>query len=538
MVFTEIDKLILIGKENYSGEKSMLNDNHIEEFNSIIKTCINFSMQSTLLLQRPQNIVPVSRNEEYLQILFSGNSELGHWIFIWYFDNIIHIYDSLNSKHLNSDQMIFINRLFPNKINLQIVFETVQDQNNTYDCGIFAIAFAVSIIFNSCPCVLMNYLYENKINVLSVAWTGIAANLLKNGKTVHTTFKLPFNITSETVCNIIPQSKLNSDTIFDGKVVIVSGYFRQTLPIVKHVCQTHIIENCIKNSELWREFNTITLKDNKRISDNDSAFKEWLLNVGDGIRSNNFEEENELISLPEDLLCIGDIVEEIFGSIIKPYSNQFQSQVILAPTKSEVSALNDEILLRIEGTAHEYVSVDAAKDSNSESVENLFPIEFLNSLLPNGLPPHKLQVKEGAIVILLRNINLSEGLCNGTRLVVLEMNKYFIYAKIMSGFKTGTTVFLPRMNLSPAEHEFPFNMTRKQFSVRLGSAMTINKSQGQSFDKVGLYLSSPVFSHGQLYVALSRTTCRKNLRILLTENSKKCYKGKTYTKNVVFHEII
>jgi ATP-dependent DNA helicase PIF1 len=61
---------------------------------------------------------------------------------------------------------------------------------------------------------------------------------------------------------------------------------------------------------------------------------------------------------------------------------------------------------------------------------------------------------------------------------------------------------------------FPFQFKRKQFPIRLSFAMTVNKSQGQTIPNVGVYLPDPVFSHGQLYVAMSRTTARKNIRLL------------------------
>jgi ATP-dependent DNA helicase PIF1 len=95
---------------------------------------------------------------------------------------------------------------------------------------------------------------------------------------------------------------------------------------------------------------------------------------------------------------------------------------------------------------------------------------------------------------------------------------------------------------------FPFRLKRKQFPIRLSFAMTINKAQGQTIPIVGVYLPEPVFSHGQLYVALSRATVKSNIKILTIKDNRKKTKNSnkrkrteslvTTTLNIVYKEVL
>ena len=169
------------------------------------------------------------------------------------------------------------------------------------------------------------------------------------------------------------------------------------------------------------------------------------------------------------------------------------------------------------------------------SITNRYPNEYLNSLSPPGLPPFQLQLKVGCPIILLRNIAPKIGLCNGTRLRVVkcdERNPFTIEAQIITGEKYGDFVFIPRISLTPSSSELPFHMTRRQFPIRLAYALTINKSQGQSVKYVGIDLRTPVFSHGQLYVALSRCTSFDRISVLLSSDKP------DNTTNIVYPEVL
>lgn len=97
----------------------------------------------------------------------------------------------------------------------------------------------------------------------------------------------------------------------------------------------------------------------------------------------------------------------------------------------------------------------------------------------------------------------------------------------------GTSVLIPRIELEPKAAKLPIPLQRRQFPVRLAFSMTINKSQGQSVKHIGLNLQTPVFSHGQLYVALSRCTSRSWIKVLLPEDCED-----QRTPNIVYKEIL
>jgi hypothetical protein len=68
--------------------------------------------------------------------------------------------------------------------------------------------------------------------------------------------------------------------------------------------------------------------------------------------------------------------------------------------------------------------------------------------------------------------------------------------------------------------------------------MTINKSQGQTFQEIAIYLPAPVFAHGQLYIALSRVGDPRKITILITHPPLHNQPpGLPMTRNIVYTEI-
>ncbi|GMF82096.1 unnamed protein product [Phytophthora fragariaefolia] len=192
----------------------------------------------------------------------------------------------------------------------------------------------------------------------------------------------------------------------------------------------------------------------------------------------------------------------------------FANRTILTTTNVMVHRINDAVAARLDGDAHEYRSIDKLQDDEDW---NFFEPEILNSVNINGIPPHKLTLKKGAPIMLMRNLNLDLGLCNGTRLRVVELKPNVIHAKIMTGERRGQDVLIQRIVFISDDNEasFPYQLRRKQFPVQTAFAMTISKAQGQTVHNLGLYLASPCFSHGQLYVALSRVTAPSKIKAVI-----------------------
>ncbi|KAI9125759.1 hypothetical protein K1719_003177 [Acacia pycnantha] len=170
------------------------------------------------------------------------------------------------------------------------------------------------------------------------------------------------------------------------------------------------------------------------------------------------------------------------------------------------------------GTGKTFIwnALTASVRSNGAIILNVASSGIAATLLPSG------------------NIDQSAGLCNGTRLQITQLGKNVIKAKALNGTCAGEENLIHRMDMNPSETTLSFKMTRRQFPIIISFAMTINKSQGQSLSNAGLYLPSPIFSHGQLYVVMSRVKNFSGLEILILNKFGKC---SNTTINVVYREV-
>lgn len=407
----------------------------------------------------------------------------------------------------------------------------------------------------------------NKEIVLALASSGIAATLMDGGRTAHSGLKLPLNVAELEfpVCDISKSSirgqilkqckaiiwdestmahrksleALNrtlqdirdNTNIMGGVLLILSGDFRQTLPVIPKSTPSDEINACLKKSLIWEHVKIVKLTTNMRArileDENAQEFSEKLLQIGEGTYP--IDENTGQITLTNELCNVVEtpekLINEVYPGITENYTNSewLRERIILATKNDIVNDINNIIQEMIPEEEKIYTSIDTMIDEQ-ESVN--FPTEFLNSLNPPGMPLHCIKLKVGSPIILLRNLN-SPKLCNGTRLCIKQLQANIIEASIMTGKEKGQRVFIPRIPL--ISNGLPFTFKRLQFPIKLAYSMTINKAQGQTFQYCGVDLKEPCFAHGQLYVACSRVGSPRNLFICSPDNK---------TINVVYKQVL
>ncbi|XP_057730391.1 uncharacterized protein LOC130945701 [Arachis stenosperma] len=449
----------------------------------------------------------------------------------------------------------------------ELQYDTVS-LTHEYDANIFKLNEEQRVVYDK----IIDCVSNKRNGFFFFVYGGIASLLLPGGKTAHSMFNIPFELTEDTVCRIKKDSlkaeivrladliiwdeapmtnKLafealdrmlwdimvsvfdrNKDLPFGRKVVVLGGDFRQVLPVIPKGSRAEIVMVSINSSILWKYCEVLQLTKNMRLASGLEqstaqelrSFLDWILQIGEGL-CRTLVNDKLFVDIPSNLIIpvLENSVEDI-------------DRAILAPTIKSVEEINNYIVDLLPGEEKNYLITDSICDSDAyfDVDVDWINVEFLNQIRCSGLPNHLLKLKIGVHIILLRNVDPAGGLCNGTQLVVRDLATNVIGADIVSGSNVGDKIFITRMNSIPSDTVIPFKFQRRQFPVSLSFVMTINKSQGQTLSTVGLFLCRPVFCHGQLYVALSRVRNRKGLKILLCNEE---LVDPTRIENVVFKEV-
>ncbi|XP_024010261.1 ATP-dependent DNA helicase RRM3-like [Eutrema salsugineum] len=255
--------------------------------------------------------------------------------------------------------------------------------------------------------------------VLNIASSGIASLLLKGGRTAHFRFGIPINVNDSTTCSMKSGTHL-ADLINETKLIV----WDEATLMSKHCFET-------------------------------------------------------LDRSMQDIM----ISEEPFGGKVIVFGGDFCQVLPVIPDACKnitvMAALNASKLWK-KCEQRVYLSADSIDPSERvvipeddiDTLDTDFPKdivytqEFLNSIKISGLPNHRPVLKIGALIILLRNIDPKEGLCNGIRLIVTQLANHVIEARVITGKSNSDEdekVLIPRMFVTPANVRFPFKMRRRQF---------------------------------------------------------------------------
>ncbi|KAE8257117.1 hypothetical protein A4X13_0g2571 [Tilletia indica] len=318
---------------------------------------------------------------------------------------------------------------------------------------------------------------------LAVAASGIAALMLEGGRTAHSRFGIPLTLSASSACHISATSAVaqllkatdvviwdeapmqnsfgieavdrllqdlrKSSKPFGGVVVLFSGDWRQTLPIVRGGTTSETLRACLHHSYLWSDITQLRLKTNLRllrtvqdlpahVAAAQIDYAAWTMAVGDGTAPTDDEGRIEVparfrlcASTPEPLVShlYKDIPSNPLSDHVQDY---WSSRAILHALNVDVDATNEDTLQKLPGQIHTFTSADTALTDDGD-VSPAFAAEYLATQTPSGSPPHVLNLKIGAPVMLLRNFDPINGLCNGTRLIVRAVRRNALLLTIISG---------------------------------------------------------------------------------------------------------
>ncbi|GJV74686.1 ATP-dependent DNA helicase PIF1-like protein [Tanacetum coccineum] len=327
---------------------------------------------------------------------------------------------------------------------------------------------------------------------LATASSGAAANDMTGGRTAHSRFKIPINLTMNSICNIKKQIGL-AKLLCQAKLIIwdeASMAKRQAVEAVDRTTQDII---------------GVKVSFGGKIMVLGGDFRQVLSVIRRGTRAQIVDSNDMTIPYTDEKASKDALINEIFPLFATNVhsSRDIVSRAILSTKNEHIDSINDLLIDRFPSDEKVYYSFDEAEDDT----RNLYPLEFLNSLNVNGFPPNCLRLKIGCPIILLRNLDLANGLCNVTRLICKRFDPSVIDAEIVV------------------------------VQLELDFAMTINKAQGQTIPNVGVYMADLIFSHGQLYIALSIGISRATTKVLVKPEKEFGQEG-VYTSNVVYQEVL
>jgi hypothetical protein len=330
---------------------------------------------------------------------------------------------------------------------------------------------------------------------------------------------------TEEVCRRV----MNNSKPFGGKVVILLGDFRQTCPVIPGGTRAQVIDACIQSSPLWDHFQIRRLHRMVRNAA-DPEYAAFVNEIGDGLTT---DVKLHLLSQTTDR---DDIMNFVFPSVVLRDPYCCLGRGIIAPTNKQVDEYNSTLLNRVQGMSKMYLAADTLKEATEcGMISGSATLDYVARNTPPGLPPHTLTLKTNGVFRLLRNFSVDQQLVKNARVLITDLGRRIVTVKVLTdraSHDRGSEqeFIIPRISFT---HELSSGHTllRRQFPLAPAYCTTFHSCQGLTYNCIGIDLTRPVFTHGQLYTALSRIRTREHALIRVRPNEE-------LTKNITYHELL
>jgi hypothetical protein len=263
------------------------------------------------------------------------------------------------------------------------------------------------------------------------------------------------------------------DSPFGGKVVVFGGDFRQCAPVVSRGFWATIISTALSSSVLWHQVRILTLTENMRLRANplSKLYAKYLLRVGNGQESsiiNHFPPKAnakpsigvEIALYPEihQAPSLKTLMHAVFLALAINYANQgyMDGRAILTTKNTVMNSFNTQIIEVVPRQEHIFLSADSVETGDDQAM--VISTEFLNTITLAGMPPHRLALKVGVPVMLLKNLDVTSGLCNGTCLIISRLAWRLIIAQIIGGAHVRNIINIPRITIITNCLKWPFTL--------------------------------------------------------------------------------
>jgi hypothetical protein len=340
-----------------------------------------------------------------------------------------------------------------------------------------------------------------------------------------------------------------------GKVIVFIGDRFQIAPVVQDdSTEAGTVAASIVSMPNWKNIPKVHLTIPFRNKE-DPELAAFVEKVATGaIEAHTTKDGVPLILLPAHLIAPHTDEDAALNWFMQSGADgqqtSFRNKAILSAINTRVDALNLKIQERRGRQTTTLNGSTKLKDGQEDGLNLGHSPEMLFDLRANNTPPHLLSLAEGDIVFLMRTLDKRKNLTNNTRLLILDIKTRFIKVQTLGDHPQ--THLIPRIRFTFKMHRRKALMVdRLQFPLRLAYAMTFNRAQGQTLDKVLFDGTSRLlqkndchgaFTHGQCNVAISRVRRREDIAILVDEHNivtdAKTGERCALTTNIVFKSFI